>query len=257
MIGYKSEYEQKLLKFYSRVVRCTQNECVDHGAMNNPNAKFCYIPRSFCINFFHPKKILVVSTNPGKMTKEEKLQYSKIHQPPNEITNKESIELVKTHVKICKEMFIGGINFDENRKSLGFHRDLMEAVAWVLGIEKSEVLDYVNYTSIIKCQTHPPYSYLKPKNRKFLAENCFNRFLRDEIDLLKPELILTYGQDVFKYFHLHDLIPIKVFQLPNTWFGASLVQKKQWRDMLDVKKNNLDLIIEKIKQEYKEEGLIY
>jgi len=30
------------------------------------------------------------------MTKEEKLEYSKIHQPPNDITNKESIELVKS-----------------------------------------------------------------------------------------------------------------------------------------------------------------
>lgn len=198
MMGFTSEYEQKLLKFYSQIIKCSQIECINHGAMNNPNAKFCYIPRSFCVNFYHRKKILVVSTNPGKITKEEKIEYSKIHQPPNEITYKESIELVKTHVKICKEMFINGINFDENRKSLGFHRDLMEAVAWVLGIEKSEVLDYVNYTSIIKCQTHPPYSYLKPKDRKFLAENCFNRFLQKEIDILKPELIHLKNQNSMK-----------------------------------------------------------
>ena len=256
MFEHTNNYEQELLKFYSKIVRCSNNECIDHGAMNNPNGKFCYIPRSFCVNFYHPKKILVVSTNPGKMTKREKSEYRKIHQSSSEITYKESVELVKTHVKIAKDMFIHGIGFDENRKSLGFHRDLMEAVAWVLDIKKTEVFNYVNYTSIIKCQTHPPYSYLKPKDRKFLAENCYNRFFHEEIGLLKPELILTYGQDVFKYFHLHDLIPIKVFQLPNTWFGASLVQKKKWRDMLDVKKNNLDLIVKKIKQEYKEEGLI-
>ena len=64
-----------------------------------------------------------------------------------------------------------------------------------------------------------------------------------------PEIILTYGDEVYDMLPLRELIPIKVFKIPRIWGEASADQRKNWRDKLDVVSNNLELIFQKIKSD--------
>ncbi|WP_457918535.1 uracil-DNA glycosylase family protein [Candidatus Lokiarchaeum ossiferum] len=246
------QVESKMLDLYSEIIRCCSDECNEHGAVNDPNGNKCFIPRSFYWKTSLPKKFLIIATNPGKLTEEETKEYSKIHRSNDRITIEESKEFVRKHLDIAGSMFRNAIDYDENRRKLSFHRDLLEAISKVLSIERYQVFDYVNYTNLVKCQTIRNFTYLKKSKAKdFLVKQCYHQHLKREIDFLKPDLILAYGEEVYNNLPLRSLIPTKIFVLPRIWSGATDDQRREWRNMLDVVHNNIKEIVKSIKDRMK------
>ncbi|MCF2141906.1 MAG: hypothetical protein K9W44_17780 [Candidatus Lokiarchaeota archaeon] len=185
------------------------------------------------------------------MLKSEIREYKRIHPQGIKISQEEAEQLVEVHLKLAEETFQKGMHIQDNSLRLSFHKDFPEAVSKVLDIKPEEIFDYIYYTTMVKCQTKRPLQKLKLKDREYLIKKCYELHLKPEINLLKPELILTYGQIVYDSLPWRDLIPIKVFNLPRIWGEASYGQRKIWRDQLDVMRNNISPIVEKIKAEMK------
>lgn len=240
-----------ILELYANVFKCENFKCNKCYAMNYPDHENCYVPRDFFGYFQKPKKILVIGINPGKMFKSEIRRYKQIHPSGKKISQEEAEKLVYAHLEFAEEVFQKGMHIQDNSLRLSFHKDFPEAVSKVLDIQPEEIFDYIYYTTMIKCQTKRPLQKLKLEDREYLIKKCFELHLKPEIELLKPELILTYGQIVYDSLPWRDLIPIKVFNLPRIWAEASFSQRKTWRDQLDVMRNNISPIVTKIKNEMK------
>ena len=240
--------DQKLLKIYSNVFKCSNFDCNNHFAMNYPNHEECLVPRDFFGYYQPPKKILVIGLNPGKILESEIREYNKIHQSPGRITQEEAEEMVFKHLELSEEVFQKGVYLQDNQLRYSFHKDFPEAVSKVLNIKKYEIFDYIYYTTMVKCQTQRSIMKLKLSDKKYLIKNCYNNHLKHEIRALKPDLILTYGSLVYESLPWRNLIPIRVFNLPRIWAEASSHQRKLWRDQLDVMQNNISPIVNEIKE---------
>lgn len=249
----KFHLSRDILAHYSNVFKCSHYECNDHYALNNPNHKKCYVPRDFFGYYEPPKKILVIGMNPGKILKSETREYSKIHNSPGNVTQAEAEQMVYKHLELAEEMFHKGMHIQDNRLRLSFHIHFPEAISKILNIDVDDIFDYIYYTNMVKCQTKRVLTKLKMEDRTYLIENCYNLHLKKEIELLRPDLILTYGHIVYESLPWRDLIPIKVFNIPYIWAEASYLQRKEWRDQLDVMQNNLAPIISQIKRDMQEE----
>lgn len=244
--------KQEIIELYSPVFKCGNVECNNHYALNYPDHEECYVPRDFFGKYQIPKKILVIGINPGKMLKSETREYKKIHAREGPITDLEAQLMVIKHLQLADEVFQKGMHIQENKLRLAFHKDFSEAISKILDVQKKEIFDYINYTTMVKCQTSRTLTKLKQSDKDYLINSCYHFHLKREIDFLKPELILTYGDIVYESLPWRDLIPIKVFNIPRIWAEASAQQRKEWRDSLDVMQNNIHPIISKIKQNSKQ-----
>jgi len=241
----------EILNLYANVFKCSNFECNKYFAINHPDHEKCYVPRDFFGYYEKPKKILVIGINPGKMFKAEICRYKKIHPTGKLLSQDEAEMMVDAHLEFAEEVFQKGMHIQDNSLRLSFHKDFPEAVSKVLNIQPEEIFDFIYYTTMVKCQTRRPLQKLKIEDRDYLIKKCYELHLKPEIELLKPELIFTYGQIVYDSLPWRELIPIKVFNLPRIWGEASYSQRKAWRDQLDVMKNNISPIVEKIKADMK------
>jgi hypothetical protein len=221
--------------------------CSENQALNDPNHELCYVPRDFFGYYQNPKKILVIGINPGKILKRETREYGKIHLCNGPVTISESEKMVEKHLELAEEMFQKGMHIQENKLRISFHKDFPEAVSKILRVDIVDIFKYVNYTTMVKCQTARSYTKLRLSEKELLASQCYKTHLKREIAYFNPELILTYGEEVYDHLPLRELIPIKIFKLPRIWGEASADQRKHWRNMLDVVSNNLAPIMQKIK----------
>lgn len=86
--------------------------------------------------------------------------------------------------------------FDEIERFLG--GKVRNKIGWV-----DSPWEKVGYLDLVKCPTTPlidsgQWSRISTRQQKMLIENC-EGFLKEQLNLYKPKIILTYGADVGKW----------------------------------------------------------
>lgn len=200
---YKMNVKEEIESFYKSVMTC------DNSLENCPcivKNKACP-PRGFYYN--EPSDILVVGINPGKM----------IHEVEREkFENAIPEDIVKIQTEVVKQYFE-----EKLEKQSGFHYYLLKAMEIVF----NKTFHQYNFTNIVKCQTTIRWSKLDRVAKLKLLENCFNKHFINELNILKPKLIIVYGKGIFDF--LNSNIPIKVINLPRIGQNKGKSSVEQWK----------------------------
>jgi hypothetical protein len=158
----------------------TAKQC--HGILKDFNKGIP--PRGFFYKSF-PVKILVVSKNPGHPLKGEIQKYR----------GKRGSDLYKAYRDHQEDLYY---NLDKTKdRSLIFHKNLFQYLSYFLDVENHVDVLYqqIAHTNLVKCSTKGERDKLNTKT----MEECYEKFFRTELNLLKPKVLLALGREVEKF----------------------------------------------------------
>jgi len=166
--------------FYSKCMGCSKG-C--KGVLRNPEKGI--FPRGFYTERTNVA-ILCVGKNPGDLLKGEIERYR----------GKKNAELVDAHFQVVRDVFFNPSAFNEPSKR--FHKNLKEYLAYFSSLnngEEKEIFQNVAYTNLVKC------SFTKRLGERArlsseMKECCFNTWFLEELQVLRPTLILALGREV-------------------------------------------------------------
>jgi len=169
---------EELKNFYVRCMSCdnTHKKCPSILKDNNKG----YVPRGFYFEppyFKSPRKILVVANNPGKLAKGEEKQYE----------NKKELKLVNAHLKVQRRL--------EERSN--FHKKLKGTyLPEILNLPRDKIFNHSALTNLVKCsaKTGGMLAEFDPT-----VEECFRKWFLEELQLLKPKVILALGKPTERF----------------------------------------------------------
>ena len=110
--------------------------------------------------------------------------------------------------------------FDEIQRFFG--GKVREKLRWV-----DSPWEKVGYLDLVKCPTTPltgsgQWSRISPRPQKMLIENC-EGYLKEQLKLYKPKIILSYGADVGRWFAKFLDVRYEQFEDEKTKIGNSVV----------------------------------
>lgn len=221
MIKNEFKISKQVERFYTQCLNCpvSQNGCLK--AWKNPSEGI--VPRGFDFCRRRYPNILIVSKNPGHpLTEYGEDEFYK---------GKKGKRLFDSYVKFRKEL-ADNIIYQKNA-SLRFHKNRNRYLRYLLGHtsklesfkqyserieEGSFIWDFekimrdVALTNLFKCST-------RNEQQKLLSADvsvCVERYFLPEVKLLKPKVILAFGNEVANFLirlglheHLPPIIKIK------------------------------------------------
>jgi uracil-DNA glycosylase len=193
---------KRLNQIYTDCMNCKNTKLQCPNTIKDK--KIGYPPRGFY--FEHQNiDILVVGKNPGHIleNEQEHLLYN----------NKDGNELFKAWMSFRKKYYISLKN--NKSRSSTFHKNLYDYLERFTG-KKNDVFNYVAETNLVKCSTLGESDNLMPKT----INECYSKYLLNEIKLYNPKVILALGREVENYLNkrkkLNDFnIPVVYIKHPS------------------------------------------
>lgn len=172
----------KMIKFYSEVVNCKNSKEMCPGIIKDVK-KGCP-PRGFYTQGVPGDiAIMVVGKNPGHVLDNERSMY----------IGESSEGIVRKQFNLIGSIFEStykGASGDS--RSLRFQKNLLRYLAYFLDIQKENVFKKCALTNLVKCSTVGEQDKLS----RAAISQCYQKYLRKEIDYLKPRVILALGREV-------------------------------------------------------------
>lgn len=147
-----------------------------------------------------PVDVLAVAKNPGHPGDEECLRYR----------GKTGMDLLQEYRRF-QETSIG-----EAQEGQGgtFKRNLFEYLSALLEVAIPEIYQHAAYTNLVKCSSHRETGSLEVRTK----ETCYEAYLKHEIELFAPKVLLALGREVENFLHDHEWewgIPIIYIRHPS------------------------------------------
>lgn len=198
---------EDLTNFYNRVVSC-KNTCQECPGITN-NYKEGILPRGFFTKC-NPNEvdILIVGKNPGHILTQH--EEAKIYQ--------NSDNRVLAVSKFTESLFLGS-------NPTTFHKNIDRYIRLFLNLSKNDsIFERVALTNLVKCQFEGnEQDRLKMKTIK----QCYDKFLKEEIELLNPKIIIALGREV-ESFLKNQNIKIEIIYIlhPSYYYSQNEEQEK-------------------------------
>lgn len=190
---------KKFKRFYTKVINCpcSKSEC----KQSKKDFKSGWIPRGFYPHNSCVAKILVVGKNPGRPFDEE-IQLYKGKSGENLLKAKEEWESRK-HKKLESKTKDNSLKYQWNlRRYLRYFLGQSKKLETYKGYQdnytlnhEKEIFEHVAYTNLFKCSTKDQQEKIKDAS----FEICYEKYFKDEIKLINPQVILALGREV-NYF---------------------------------------------------------
>jgi len=190
---------KKYKSFYTEVMNCScsKSEC----PQSKKDFKSGWVPRGFNPYNSSGAKILVVGKNPGHPIAKE-ISFYKGKSGEDLLKAKEEWESFKYNELLPKS----------KDKSLIYHRNLRRYLWYFLGNKletyknytpdhDTEILKHVAFTNLFKCSTKDEREKIKAAS----FENCYEKYFKYEIGLIRPQVILALGKEVEKFLKSKNL----------------------------------------------------
>ena len=182
--GSMNTTKHQIDSFYISCMDCSNTTKQCHGILKD--FKNGIPPRGFLYKSF-PVKILVVSKNPGHPLNGEIQKYK----------GKIGSDLYKAYRDHQEELYNN--LYKSKDRSLIFHKNLFQYLSYFLDVENQVDVLYqeIAHTNIVKCSTKGERDKLNPKT----MEECYEKFFRTELNLLKPKILLALGREVENFLN--------------------------------------------------------
>ena len=193
---------ENLQELYIRCMNCTNTSVSCPGIWKD--IQNGVPPRGFYFEYA-PIKILAVAKNPGHPFDDEKPKFA----------GKNGRDLYQAH----QHLHTDASSIPESLKnpSLRFRYNLLRYLSKFLDVPVSEVYKYAAHTNLVKCSTTKEQGSLHPQT----MEECYNKFLAEEVKLFQPEVLLAFGREV-EYFLLRKSwklgIPVVYIKHPSYFY---------------------------------------
>lgn len=209
---------QKIKEFYLKVMKCNYDKRKCPIAWKNFQKGL--VPRAFYPCLAKKALILVVAKNPGCPLKGEREYYK----------GKRGAGLFKAKDKFRLELLKRIKNGKD--KSFKYHRNVFRYLRYFLGISRmletykdyinnyavaheKEISKYVAFTNLFKCSTRNEQQKLTQE----MIFPCYERHFGKELELMRPKVILAFGNEVTGFLKKQKLrIPIVSIKHPSYFY---------------------------------------
>jgi uracil-DNA glycosylase len=219
---------KKFKPFYIKVMNCTcsKSEC----PQSKKDFKSGWAPpRGFNPCKSNTTKILVVGKNPGHPFDEE-IPFYKGKRGENLLKAKEEWDSFKYTMLRSKK----------KDRSLKYHMNLRRYLRYFLGLSKKletykeyqtnwkpdhekEISEHVAFTNLFKCSTKCEQERIKDTS----FENCYEKYFKEEIELIRPQIIFALGSEVTKFLKSKKLdVPLISIRHPSYFYKKNDELKK-------------------------------
>jgi uracil-DNA glycosylase len=211
---------KKFKPFYIKVMNCTcsRSEC----PQSRKDFKSGWAPpRGFNPCKSNTANILVVGKNPGHPLEKE-IPFYKGKRGENLLKAKEEWDSFK-----CETMLPS-----IKDRSLKYHKNLRRYLRYFLELSKKletykeyhtsysldhekKISEHVAFTNLFKCSTKCERERIKDAS----FENCYKKYFKEEIKLIRPQCILALGKEVTKFLKSKQLeVPLISIRHPSYFY---------------------------------------
>jgi uracil-DNA glycosylase len=172
--------KNQLDSLYTSSMNCTNTEKECKGILKRKGIP----PRGFFYKSA-PIDVLIVSKNPGHPLKKEQPKYKV----------RTGAELYQAYRNHQKEIYY---NLEQTKDpNLRFHKNMFSYVSTIFNIPNDVDIIYqqVAHTALVKCSTKGESIGL----HNSAMEECYQKYFKDELKLLKPKVLLALGREVEKF----------------------------------------------------------
>lgn len=211
----------RLAAFYVSVTACTDSDKCPAITNCPPRGDW---PRGWYTEASLPIRVLVVLENPGPSTAEEKQIGASLQLP--EALAARSFEMTMRTMQAI--MSAPPRSLSEVPRQTGgpyritrAHRGLIYILSEILGVDAEDVYKSAAHTNAVKCSGNT--GLRNSENGKRTLIHCGNKFLRDEIQIYNPKILLALSRDSESALQQLGLtIPIAFVPHPQSWRGSTL-----------------------------------
>lgn len=238
---------KKFKPFYIKMMNCTcsKSEC----PQSRKNFNSGWVPRGFSPQNSNTAKILIVGKNPGHPFKKEKLRYKgkrgKNLLKAKERWNADKLEMIRLNLTKYHSM---------KDKSLKYHMNLRRYLRYFLGLSKKletykehltnyktdyekEISEHVAFTNLFKCSTKCERERIKDTS----FENCYEKYFKEEIELIRPQIIFALGSEVTNFLKSKKLDVPLIFIRHPSYFYKKNNELKELKNKKTELKNALNI----------------
>lgn len=229
---------EKIRKFYIDVMNCkyTNNNCPQAWK----DSSLGVVPRAFTPCKSQQASILVVAKNPGHPLNGES-DYFRDKTGEALLKAKERFDLEKqAWIQTSKD------------RSLRYHKNLRRYLRYFLSISPrletygeykrtycsehdKAIFCRVALTNLFKCSTEDEREKIKSES----LQTCYQKYLLREIELWRPKVILTLGDEVSAFLKKKNLtVPLVSIKHPSYFY-----RKEEEKRILGIVKNRLTRIV--------------
>ena len=205
--------------FYSSVVSC-KNTCLECPGITN-NHEEGILPRGFFTKC-NPNEvdILIVGKNPGHILTQ--------HEEAKFYQNSDNRVLAVS--EFTESLFLGS-------NPTTFHKNINRYIRLFLNLSKNDsIFERVALTNLVKCQFEGnEQDRLKMKTIK----QCYDKFLKEEIALLNPKIIIALGREVESFLQNQNIKIEIVYILHPSYYYS----KKEEQEKLMSIKNHISFLL--------------
>ncbi|MBN1803432.1 MAG: hypothetical protein JW891_18125 [Candidatus Lokiarchaeota archaeon] len=217
--------KEKLEALYQECVECRACKGITKFKERfKIDPKTGYVPRGFYFKNV-PVKFLLVAQNPGTPAKKEEAMVKEFVSTGNErnlskgylLYTKRMFDIAKKNAFKADEKFVSDINRTIKQENLEYHflenvtlgmentfnDELVRLFTWGFKtyFEKTttDVFDFCAYTNFVKCSSiekDMPAS----KFPRDVIKNCVNNWLRREIEILRPQVVVFLGMGIHERY---------------------------------------------------------
>jgi len=176
----------KLESLYVRCMNCLNTASLCPGAWKDipagvpPRGFFCQVA---------PVKLLIVAKNPGHPLLREREHYQ----------GRSEYELYRAYQRFQENLHSTADQFRE--PSMRFLKTLFRYISFFLDIPNNDIYLHAAHTNLVKCSTPDERGRL---DRKTMGQ-CYPQYLRAEIDLLRPKVLVALGREVERFLRRNRL----------------------------------------------------
>lgn len=125
-----------------------------------------------------------------------------------------------------------------------FSRKLSRYLCKILDVENKDLFSRIAFTNLVKCRTSKESGNTLHKKT---MEKCFDKYLKKEIDLLKPKVILALGREPEEFLLRRSR---RILDLPVLWLKhpAYPLPEKKEPDILRKLKEEINYFINKAQE---------
>lgn len=211
----------QLAAFYVSVTACADGDRCP--AITNCPSRGDW-PRGWYTEASLPVRVLVVLENPGPSTAEEK-QIGNRFQLPEALAARSFETTMRTMQAI---MSAPPRSLSEVPRETGgphrvtrAHRGLVYVLSEILGVDPKDVYKAAAHTNAVKCSGNT--GLRNSENGKQTLIHGGNKFLRDEIQIYNPKILLALSRDSESALRQLGLkTPIAFVPHPQSWRGRTL-----------------------------------
>ncbi|MFW6116296.1 MAG: hypothetical protein ACOC6F_01085 [bacterium] len=99
-----------------------------------------------------------------------------------------------------------------------FKRNLFEYLSSLLEVEVRDIYGCAAYTNLVKCSSYRETGSMEVSTK----ETCYETYLKDEIRLFAPKVLLALGHEVENFLHDHEwkwpMPPIIYIRHPSVYY---------------------------------------